>query len=105
MPHPTHRSELSAVARKDLNNARWSVPRLTINSTFPEFTTWLDQLDVWARSVTEGRSLEEIGPHSLRQVMNNAVDTPLYQHLRYDPSWNTKDLTWPQVYNLLQEGL
>ena len=55
--------------------------------------------------MTEGRSLEEIGPHSLRQVMNNAVDTSLYQHLRYDPSWNTKDLTWAQIYTLLQEGL
>jgi hypothetical protein len=37
--------------------------------------------------------------------MNNAVDTALYQHLRYDPSWNTKDLTWAQIYTLLQEGL
>ena len=42
-PHTnTHRSELSAMARKDLNNARWLVPRLTITSSFQEFTTWLD---------------------------------------------------------------
>jgi len=42
-PHTTtHRSELSAMARKDLNNARWSVPRLTITASFQEFTTWLD---------------------------------------------------------------
>jgi hypothetical protein len=40
--HPTHRSELSAMARKDLNNARWSVPKLAITASFQEFTTWLD---------------------------------------------------------------
>jgi hypothetical protein len=105
-PHTTtHRSELSAMARKDLNNARWSVPRLTITASFQEFTTWMDQLNVWARSVHEGRSLEEIGPHSLRQVMNSAVDADVYSHLRYDPAWNSADLAWSQIYTLLQEGL
>jgi hypothetical protein len=30
------------MARKDLNNARWSVPKLAITASFQEFTTWLD---------------------------------------------------------------
>ena len=89
------------MARKDLNNARWLVPKLPITASFQEFTTWLDQLDVWARSVHDGRSLQDIGPHSLRQIMNNAVDADVYSHLRYDPAWNTPDLTWSQIYALL----
>ncbi len=91
------RVELSAAAKKELSASRWLAERLRKASTFAAFATWLDRLEVWCKGATGGKSLAQIGPHSLRLIMSQAVEEEVYTHLRYGPTWTSDQLKWSQL--------